>query len=93
MSWTISACADGFLFSNYGLQGCGVNTSAAGTYQLAFFIVYGEARVEVHRTLTVLDLCAGVPSSMFQMREVQAPYALHVECCSSPSTAPHRTLY
>ena len=53
ISWTISACADGFLFWKYGLRGCGVDTST-GTCQLTFFVMYGATRVEVNRKLLVL---------------------------------------
>ena len=59
VSWTVAACADHFLFWQYGLAGCSIDTSVAGNYQLAFFVMHGERRIEVQRTLWVLETCPG----------------------------------
>ena len=60
VSWSVAACADGFLFWEYGLAGCSIDTSVVGSRQLAFFVVHGERRIEVHRTLWVLEVCIGM---------------------------------
>ena len=59
VSWTVAACADQFLFWQYGLVGCSIDTSIVGRRQLAFFVVHGERQIEVQRTLWVLEICPG----------------------------------
>ena len=60
VSWTVAACADRFLFWQYGLEGCGIDTSVVGSQNLAFFVIHGERRIEVQRTLWVLEICQGM---------------------------------
>ena len=62
VSWTVAACAERFLFWKYGLAGCSIDTSVVGSHQLAFFVLHGERRIEVHRTLWVLEICDGMCS-------------------------------
>lgn len=60
VTWTVMACTEGFAFWKYGLQGCGVDTGAVGSYALTFFVEHGDSRTEVTRTLRVLEKCRGV---------------------------------
>lgn len=59
ITWTVMACAEGYTFLKYGLQGCDLDTSIVGTYNLTFFVTHGTTQIAVHRTLRILQACHG----------------------------------
>jgi hypothetical protein len=84
LTWALMACKDGFAFLQYGLRACGLDTSVVGSYNITFFIVHGSSRVEVRRTLWVLEECDGAwnrPS--FPIPAVAWEVAIHIPCSLS----------
>jgi hypothetical protein len=59
LTWTLMACKEGFAFWQYGLQACDIDTSVVGSHNITFFLVHGNSRVAVRRTLWVLEDCDG----------------------------------
>lgn len=77
----IDACVPGFLFAEYGLTPCGIDTATPGEYTVKFSIVDSAsgARVSVSRTVVVLSVeeaaarsvaSAGSSSPVLQLRPV-----------------------
>lgn len=59
ITWAIMACAQGFSFVKYGLQGCGLDTSVVGGHVLSFFVTHGDLQIAANRTVWVLERCFG----------------------------------
>lgn len=62
----ITACGERYLFTEYGVTACGINTAVVGEYTVAFAVVDSGSGVpvEARRTLHVVaQLPEGVPSA------------------------------
>lgn len=88
VAWMVMACAEGYTFATYGLQGCSLDTSLVGSHTIKFFIAHGSIEPAAYRTIRVLETCPGVRNSVLivlQCTMLRPAVHLAVLVCMAPT--------